>query len=112
MIAGPSGDPPPVAHAYHLYDGSGSDLGRIEHPATVHTGDTIALADGRAAIVVARIEACSSSAVAALLEVMVFPAAREGHPRRAGAPGPTEGEADESPEPGERAQESVAPASA
>lgn len=102
MIAGPPGDPPPVAHAYHLYDGHGTDLGRVEHPATVHTGDTIALADGRAAIVVARIEACSASAVVALLEVMVFPAARAGSASRPG----------EAREPGDRAQASVAPASA
>ena len=84
MSGEPPDEQPTAVHAYHLYDCRGADLGRIEHPAVVHTGDAIAIDETHTAIVVARTEACTTSSVDALLEVAVFRAPRSGHARRAG----------------------------
>jgi hypothetical protein len=43
---------------YRLHDTTGDDLGVIEHPApNVEPGDVVVLADGREALVTARVEA-------------------------------------------------------
>jgi hypothetical protein len=47
---------------HRLHDTTGDDLGLLEHPApNVEPGDVVVLADGREAIVTARVEtACGS----------------------------------------------------
>lgn len=56
---------------YRIHDHAGDDLGLLEHPApNLEPGDVIALADGRDAIVTARVGA-EPGALAALLEVVV-----------------------------------------
>jgi hypothetical protein len=43
---------------YRLHDTTGDDLGLLEHPApTIEPGDVVVVADGREAIVTARVEA-------------------------------------------------------
>jgi hypothetical protein len=43
---------------YRLHDPTGDDLGLIEHPApNLEPGDVVLLADGREALVMARVEA-------------------------------------------------------
>jgi hypothetical protein len=60
---------------YRIFDTTGDDLGLLEHPATnLEPGDVVMLADGREALVTARIEA-DGSRFAALLEVAVAPSA-------------------------------------
>ena len=54
---------------YRIHDTTGDDLGLIEHPTpNVEPGDVIMLADGREALVTARVETGGGS-LAALLEV-------------------------------------------
>lgn len=58
---------------YRLHDHAGDDLGLLEHPApNVEPGDVVLLADGREALVTARIEP-EKGPLAALLEVVVAP---------------------------------------
>jgi hypothetical protein len=58
---------------YRLHDHIGDDLGTIEHVAgNVAPGDIVFLADGREALVTARVEA-ETGPLAALLEVVVAP---------------------------------------
>jgi len=59
---------------YRLHDHEGDDLGLVEHPApNVEPGDVVMLADGREALVTARVEA-EMGQLAALLQVVVSPA--------------------------------------
>lgn len=56
---------------YRVHDTTGDDLGLIEHPApNVEPGDVVELADGREALVTARVEAKPGPLVA-LLEVAI-----------------------------------------
>jgi hypothetical protein len=58
---------------YLLHDTSGDDLGHLEHPApNLEPGDLIMFADGREALVTARVEA-EPRPLTALLEVVVVP---------------------------------------
>lgn len=58
---------------YRVRDTAGDDLGLIRHPATnVEPGDVVRLADGREAIVAARVET-GEEAIAGLLDVVVAP---------------------------------------
>jgi hypothetical protein len=58
---------------YLLHDTSGDDLGLLEHPApNLEPRDVVLLADGREALVTARVEA-ERGPLAALLEVVVAP---------------------------------------
>ncbi len=58
---------------YRLHDTTGEDLGLLEHPApNVEPGDVVVIADGREAIVTARVEA-KPGRLAALLEVAIAP---------------------------------------
>ena len=53
-----SGSPLRSVPTYRLHDTTGDDLGLIEHPApNVEPGDVVMLADGREALVTARVEA-------------------------------------------------------
>ena len=62
---------------YRLHDHEGDDLGLLEHPApNLEPGDVVPLADGREALVTARVEA-EPGPLAALLEVVVAPAPSE-----------------------------------
>ena len=66
---------------YRLHDTTGDDLGLIEHPApNVEPGDVVVLADGREALVTARVEV-KQGPLAGLLEVAV---AREANPSSSG----------------------------
>ena len=61
---------------YRLHAHDGDDLGLLEHPApNLEPGDVVLLADGREALVTARVDAERESplAGAALLEVVVAP---------------------------------------
>jgi hypothetical protein len=60
---------------YRLHDTTGDDLGLIEHPApNVEPGDVVVVADGRDAIVTARVEAEPGwGQLVALLEVAIAP---------------------------------------
>jgi hypothetical protein len=56
---------------YRLHDTTGDDLGLLEHPApNVEPSDVVVLADGREAIVTARVEA-EPGPLVALLEVAI-----------------------------------------
>jgi len=56
---------------YRVHDHTGDDLGLLEHPApNVEPGDIVVLADGREALVTARVEA-KPGPLTALLEVVV-----------------------------------------
>lgn len=58
---------------YRLHDTTGDDLGLLEHPApNVEPGDVVVLADGREALVTARV-AAEPGPLAALLEVVIAP---------------------------------------
>ena len=58
---------------YGLYDTMGDDLGLFEHAApSVEPGDVLTLADGREALVTARVEGAPRP-LAALLEIVVVP---------------------------------------
>jgi hypothetical protein len=64
------------AHAiYRLHDTTGDDLGLLEHPApNIEPGDVVVVADGREAIVTARVEAEPGwGQLVALLEVAIAP---------------------------------------
>ena len=60
---------------YRLHDTSGDDLGLLEHPApNLEPGDVVVLADGREAIVTARVEAePGPGPLVAMLEVALAP---------------------------------------
>ena len=60
---------------YRLHDTTGDDLGLIEHPApNLEPGDVVLVADGREAIVTARVEAEPGwGQLVALLEVAFAP---------------------------------------
>jgi hypothetical protein len=60
---------------YHLRDAeTGKSLGILEHPApNVDVADVVLLADGREAIVTARVESGRGSRSAAVLELTVSP---------------------------------------
>jgi len=58
---------------YRLHDTTGDDLGLLQHPASnLEPGDVVLLADGREAIVTARVEA-RPGPLEALLEVVAAP---------------------------------------
>jgi hypothetical protein len=58
---------------YRVHDHEGDNLSLLEHPApNVEPGDVVVLADGREALVTARVEA-EPGPLAALLEVVVAP---------------------------------------
>ena len=58
---------------YRLHAHDGDDLGLLEHPApNVEPGDIVMLADGREALVTARVEA-RPGPLEALLEVIPWP---------------------------------------
>jgi hypothetical protein len=60
---------------YRLHDTTGDDLGLLEHPApNIEPGDVVVVADGREAIVTARVEAePGRGQLVALLEVAIAP---------------------------------------
>lgn len=60
---------------YRIHDTTGDDLGEIEHPApNLEAGDVVVVADGREAIVTARVEAEPGwGQLVALLEVAIAP---------------------------------------
>jgi hypothetical protein len=60
---------------YRLHDTKGDDLGLLEHPApNLEPGDVVVVADGREAIVTARVEAEPGwGHLVALLEVAIAP---------------------------------------
>jgi hypothetical protein len=60
---------------YRVHDTVGDDLGVIEHPVpNVEPGDVVQLADGREAVVTARVET-GEAPIAGILEVVVAPSA-------------------------------------
>jgi hypothetical protein len=63
---------------YRLHDTTGDDLGLLEHPApNLEPGDVVVVADGREAIVTARVEAEPGwGQLVALLEVAIADSAR------------------------------------
>ena len=60
---------------YRLHDITGDDLGLLEHPApNLEPGDVVVLADGRDAVMTARVEAEPGwGQLVAMLEVAVAP---------------------------------------
>jgi len=60
---------------YRLHDTTGDDLGLLKHPApNIEPGDVVVVADGREAIVTARVEAEPGwGQLVALLEVAIAP---------------------------------------
>jgi hypothetical protein len=64
---------------YPLHDTTGDDLGLLEHPApNLEPGDVLVVADGREAIVTARVEAEPGwGHLVALLEVAIAPSRLE-----------------------------------
>jgi hypothetical protein len=60
---------------YRLHDTNGDDLGLLEHPApNLEPGDVVVVADGREAVVTARVEAEPGwGQLVAMLEVAVAP---------------------------------------
>jgi hypothetical protein len=64
---------------YRLHDTSGDDLGLLEHPApNLEPGDVVVVADGREAIVTARVEAQPGPGpLAAMLEIAIAPSRLE-----------------------------------
>jgi hypothetical protein len=64
---------------YRLHDTTGDDLGTVEHPArNIEPGDVVVVADGREAIVTARVEAEPGwGQLVALLEVAIAPSRLE-----------------------------------
>jgi hypothetical protein len=66
---------PLPAYRYRLHDTTGDDLGTLDHPApNLEPGDVVVLADGREAIVTARVEARPGDPIQALLETVVHEA--------------------------------------
>jgi hypothetical protein len=74
---------------YRIHDTTGDDLGEIEHPApNLEPGDVVVVADGREAIVTARVEAEPGwGQLVALLEVAIATSRLEVDDARA-TPGP------------------------
>jgi hypothetical protein len=68
-------DTEPRVAIYRLHDTTGDDLGLLEHPApNLEPGDVVVVADGREAIVTARVEAEPGwGELIALLEVAIAP---------------------------------------
>jgi hypothetical protein len=66
---------PNVMPTYRLRDDeTGEDLGILDHPApNVEVGDLVLLADGREAVVTARVEGWRGSSITADLDVAVSP---------------------------------------
>jgi hypothetical protein len=64
---------------YRLRDTTGDDLGLLEHPApNLEPGDVVVVADGREAVVTARVEAEPGwGQLVAMLEVAVAPSRLE-----------------------------------
>ena len=64
---------------YRLHDTTGNDLGLLEHPApNLEPGDVVVLADGREALVTARVEAEPGwGHLVAMLEVAIAPSRLE-----------------------------------
>ena len=64
---------------YRVHDTAGEDLGLLEHPApNLEPGDVVVVADGREAIVTARVEAEPGwGQLVALLEVAIAPSRLE-----------------------------------
>ena len=64
---------------YRLHDTTGDDLGLLEHPApNLEPGDAVVVADGREAVVTARVEAEPGwGQLVALLEVAIAPSRLE-----------------------------------
>ncbi|HEX2459811.1 MAG TPA: hypothetical protein VHJ58_06645, partial [Vicinamibacterales bacterium] len=60
---------------YRLHDATGDDLGLLEHPApNLEPGDVVVIADGREALVTARVEAePGPGPLVAMLEVALAP---------------------------------------
>jgi hypothetical protein len=59
--------------SYRVHDTTGDDLGPIDHPApNVESGDVVMLANGREALVTARVET-DGGQFAALREVAIAP---------------------------------------
>jgi hypothetical protein len=59
---------------YRLHAHDGDDLGLVEHPApNLEPGDVVMLADGREALVTARVETYGVGPFEALLRVAVAP---------------------------------------
>ena len=59
---------------YRLHDTTGDDLGLLEHPApNIEPGDVVVLADGREALVTARVETYNVGSLAGLLQVVIAP---------------------------------------
>ena len=66
---------------YRLHDTTGDDLGLLEHPApNVEPGDVVVLAEGREALVTARVES-QPGPLAALPEVAIATEANPGPSR-------------------------------
>jgi hypothetical protein len=62
-----------VTFRYRVHATDGDDLGILEHPApNLEPGDVVVLADGREAIVTARVET-KPGPLAGLLEIVVAP---------------------------------------
>ena len=60
-----------MSFLYRLHETTGDDLGVVDHPApNVEPGDVVVLADGREAIVTARVEGTPDAPTRALLEVV------------------------------------------
>ena len=74
-LARPAGTDMSLMPRYRLRDTTGDDLGLLEHPApNLEPGDVVALADGREALVTARVDAEPGwGQLVALLEVAVSP---------------------------------------
>jgi hypothetical protein len=64
---------------YRLRDTTGDDLGLLEHPApNLEPGDVVVIADGREAVVTARVEAEPGwGQLVAMLEVAIAPSRLE-----------------------------------
>ena len=64
---------------YRLHDTTGDDLGLLEHPApNLEPGDVVVVADGREAVVTARVEAePGRGQLVAMLEVAIAPSRLE-----------------------------------
>ena len=64
---------------YRLHDTTGDDLGLLEHPApNLEPGDVVVVADGREAVVTARVEAEPGwGQLVAMLEVAIAPSRLE-----------------------------------
>lgn len=67
-------------YLYRLHDTTGDDLGLIEHPApNVEPGDVAMLADGREALITARVD-LNPGRLAAMLEIASSSRSSRAHP--------------------------------